>query len=248
MGKTHEALERAAKEFQKKQQEFPSMPSPEAVVVPPRRPAIQSDKDRYEDLKTNILTRYTDGSIKTILFAATTHGDGCSTTSLNFATTLAKDSRLKVLLIEVNLRTASLHEVFNIDDNQGLSAIVKDESDVGGKIKKVGAGNLFVIPCGGKYTDPVALLESEQFSDFLEKMRDRFDYIILDAPPVPNFSECRALCARVDGAVLVIKSGKTRRQVALRAKRQMEEAGGKLLGVVLNKKKYYIPDWIYRRL
>jgi Mrp family chromosome partitioning ATPase len=79
-------------------------------------------------------------------------------------------------------------------------------------------------------------------------MRDKFDYVILDAPPVPAFPECLVLCAKVDGVVLVVESGKTRRQVALRARKQVEEVGGKVLGVVLNKRKYYIPEWIYRRL
>ncbi len=87
-----------------------------------------------------------------------------------------------------------------------------------------------------------------QFNHFLEKMQEEFDHIILDAPPVPSFSECRTLCSRVDGVVLVLNSERTRRQVARRSKEQLEEAGGRLLGVVLNKKKYYIPDWIYRRL
>ncbi len=79
-------------------------------------------------------------------------------------------------------------------------------------------------------------------------MRECYDYVVLDAPPVHGFSECLALCTKVDGVVLVIASGKTREHVALSAKKQVEEAGGKLLGVVVNKRRYYIPDCIYRRL
>ncbi len=79
-------------------------------------------------------------------------------------------------------------------------------------------------------------------------MKDSYNYVVLDAPPVLEFAECRVLCAKVDGVVLVIDSGKTHRPVAIRAKRQLEDAGGKLLGVVLNKKKNYIPDFIYRRM
>jgi len=72
--------------------------------------------------------------------------------------------------------------------------------------------------------------------------------LILDAPPVPIFSEFRVLCRKVDGVVLVILSEKTRKQVAQKAKREIEEAGGHILGVVLNKRKYYIPKWLYKRL
>ncbi len=77
-------------------------------------------------------------------------------------------------------------------------------------------------------------------------MRDSYDYVVLDAPPVHGSPECRVLCAKVDGVVLVIESGKTTRSVALSAKKQLEDAGGKLLGVILNKKKNYIPEFIYR--
>ena len=64
----------------------------------------------------------------------------------------------------------------------------------------------------------------------------------------PAFRKHRVLCTKVDGVVLVIEAGKTREQVAVRAKKELEEAGGKVLGVVLNKRKYHIPEWIYKRL
>ena len=79
-------------------------------------------------------------------------------------------------------------------------------------------------------------------------MSDGYDHVVLDAPPFLGIPECRVLCAKVNGVVLVIESGRTRRQVALSAKKQLEGAGGKLLGVVLNKRKYYIPEYIDRWL
>ena len=94
----------------------------------------------------------------------------------------------------------------------------------------------------------VGLFESGRFDRFLKKVRESFDYIILDAPPVPRFPECRVLCTKADGVILVLEAGNVRRHVALRAKRTLEEAGARLLGVVLNRRKYYIPEWIYNRL
>ncbi len=76
----------------------------------------------------------------------------------------------------------------------------------------------------------------------------KYDYVILDGPSVPGSSDVRVICNKVDGVVLVLEAGKTRKQVAVRAKQELEEAGGKLLGVVLNKRKFYIPEWIYKRL
>jgi Mrp family chromosome partitioning ATPase len=79
-------------------------------------------------------------------------------------------------------------------------------------------------------------------------MRESFDYLILDAPPVTIFSETQVISSKVDGVILILESGKTRRQVAQKAKKEIEAAGGNFLGVVLNKRKFYIPKWLYKRL
>ncbi|NIO20777.1 MAG: polysaccharide biosynthesis tyrosine autokinase [Candidatus Aenigmarchaeota archaeon] len=248
MGKTYEALKWAEKEYQANRR----VPSPEPPLSgrlePPKRVSTVNDVERYQDMKTNILTRYPDGSIKTIMFVGTAHGDGTSTTAINFSTNVARDCQLKVLLIDANLRTPSLHDVFKIDQASGLSDLVSACGRVSSPIKKVGPGNLYVIPCGGNYSEPVTLFESKRFDQFLKLVRERFNYVILDGPPVHSSAECRVLCSKVDGVVLVVESEKTRRPIALRAKMELEEAGGKILGVVLNKKRYHIPEFIYRRL
>ena len=248
MGKTYEALEQAEKEYQASREAPMAEPSPSGRPKPPKRASGRTAMERYQDLKTNLLTRYPDGSIKTILFTGTTHGDGSSTTAINFATTLARDCKLKVLLVDVNLRTPSLHEVFKIDKTSGLSDLLTNSGQMASPVRKVGPGNLYVLPCGGDHSGPVSLFESGRFEQFLKTMRESFDYVILDAPPVPAFSESRVICGKVDGVILVVKSGKTRHQVALRVKKELQEAGGKILGVVLNKRRFYIPEWIYRRL
>jgi protein-tyrosine kinase len=72
--------------------------------------------------------------------------------------------------------------------------------------------------------------------------------VIFDSAPVIGFADTQSLCTKVDGVILVVNYDKTRRQVALRAKKELEEAGANILGVIINRRKYYIPDWIYRRL
>ena len=248
MGKTHEALERAEKEYQESLPKASREPDKARGTKAPQQALHQVDTERYLDLKVNLLTRYPDKSIKTILFTATTHGDGASTTAINFATTLAKDCQLKVLLVDVNMRTPALHEVFHIDQNKGLSNFLSNSGKIPGHIQKIGPGSFYVLPCGSNHSGPVGLFESARFDRFLKTMRERFDYVILDAPPFSQFSDSRVICSKVDGVILVLKSGTTRRQVALRVKKELEDSGGKLLGVVMNKHRYYIPRWIYKRL
>lgn len=248
MGKTYEALEWAEKDYRASRQETLPVPVPRPKVKPYRRPwTLLPPHKAYEDLKTNLLNRYRDGSIKTILFAGTTHGDGVSTTASNFAIALAVDSRRKVLLIDANLRTPNLHAVFRIDRSPGLSDLMARNGRRARPVK-VGPGNFHVMLCGRPHSEVLALFESPVFEQFLNKMRERYDYVIFDGPPIHDSSECRVLCAKVDGVVLVIEAGKTRQQVVLSAKKQLEEAGGKILGVVLNKRRFHIPEFIYKRL
>jgi capsular exopolysaccharide synthesis family protein len=153
-----------------------------------------------------------------------------------------------VLLIDANLRSPRLHELFDIEYNKGLSNLLTMKEDEALPYKKVEHGNLYVIPSGKKGIGPLTIFESVRFEKKLKMMRERFDYIILDAPPMNGYAESRVIATKVDGVILVIESGKTRRQVAIRAKQELEEAGTKVLGVILNRRKHYIPEWIYNRL
>jgi capsular exopolysaccharide synthesis family protein len=203
----------------------------------------------YEDLKTNILSRYPADTIKSILFNGIRHGGGCTTTSINFAHSLASDARNKVLLIDVNLRTPQLHQIYKDKQLPELEDLVAEGGNLVSQIEKTGPGNLYAISCGGgSLWGPMGLFESSQFEQFLEAVHNTFDYLILDAPPVLIYAEFRILCARVDGVVLVLESGHVRKHVAMRAKKELEDAGARILGVVLNRRKHYIPGWIYRRL
>lgn len=248
MGKTYEALERGKKGLEKDFSRPLSEPKRLTDAIPPRHSSIHMAMERYEDLKSNLFTRYPKSLLRMILFNGTYHSNGSSTTAATFAAMLARDSQLKVLMVDINLRSPSLHRLFKIYQAPGLSDILTHGGQIAFKIEKVGPENLYLLPCGGRYTRGAALFENSGLDDFLRMIRARFDHIILAGGPYPTLPEYRAIYAKVDGVVLVIESGKTRRPVALAAKKELEEAGGRVLGVVLNRRKYYIPGWIYKRL
>ena len=110
-----------------------------------------------------------------------------------------------------------------------------------------------VITAGQKLFDGdefnhIQSFKSSELMRILDEQKDLYDFIILDSAPVNQYSDTRILSSMVDGIILVVKSGKTRRQVVARAKDIIMESGGNILGVVLNKTKHYIPDWIYKKL
>lgn len=248
MGRTHEALERADKEFQTNLLETPNDAHKEVVVKRPGKLPMQTLTDRFQGVKTKLVTGFPLGTVKTILFAGIAHGDGCTTTAVNFAKTMAQNCRLNVLLIDANLRTPKLHEVFNVECDQGVGDLLNKEKEQTSLFKKVGYENLCLMTCGKKNSGPLTIFESSRFDKNLKLMREKFDYVILDGPPISAYAETKVMGQKVDGVILVINSGKTRKQVADRAKQEMEEAGAKILGVILNNRKNYIPEWIYKRL
>ena len=247
MGKTHEALERAEKEHQKNLIKLPDDSQTEVAVKGPDQFVVRAPSDRYHNVKTKLINCFPAGSIRTILVTSTANKAGSSTTAVSFATTLARDCKLNVLLIDANLRTPKLHKIFNIECDKGLLNLLTIEEKKKSLFRKIGRGNLSVIPCGSGKLAPLTLFESVRFENFLNYVRKNFAYVILDAPPV-SCAETKLMSTKVDGVILVIESGKTRRPVAIRAKRELEENGANILGVILNRRKYYIPEWIYKRL
>ena len=209
---------------------------------------IQPDLEWYENIKTRLFSRYSDESVKSIMFTGIAHGSGTTTTAISFAKSLAMYNKVKVLLIDANLRTPNLQNVFGIKNNSGLADLLSGKNSKAFKIMQMGQGYLCVLANGENRFEPASLFESQQFDKLLKKMRNLFDFIVIDAAPLATFPEFRILTEKVDGVILVIQSGKTRRQVALRAKQDLEESGAKVLGVVLNRRKYHIPEWLYQRM
>ncbi len=249
MGKTYEALVRAEKEVKRQSNlDISKKTTANLPQVMPHPISVRPSADQYDELKMNLFTRQVHAPLKTLLFTGVGEGCGCSTTAVNFARALAKDKHLRVLLVDVNFRKPSIHRFFKMDPNEGMSELLGGDLDMNSKIRKIDSGNLSVIPSGDRFTEPLGLFGSERINRLFSEINGHFNYLILDGPPVPASSETRILCNKVDGVVLVLEAGKTRRQVAIRAKKQIEESGGEILGTVLNKRKHYIPEWLYRRL
>ena len=248
MGRIIEALERAEREFQKIDG-GPAVDTKEKQWLTPVGPSnAQIVALKVVDLKTRLITRYSGQTVKSVLITATRPGSGASTTSVSLATALAKDSHLKVLLVDTNMRTPGLHEVFKTETTGGLyDLLYKDDVNLM-KFKKVGPGELYLLTSGVSHPMEDNHFSPELFEKFIQRARESFDYIILDSAPINSYPDSQAICSKVDGVILVIEAGMTRRQVALRAKKELEDAGATIFGVVLNRRIYYIPNWIYKRL
>ena len=158
MGKTFEALRRAEDEYQERLSPVRSRPlsprvrqqprsarSGPAPLLQPRLPIVDSATEPYEDLKTNLFARHPEDSFKTVLFLATSNGSGCTTTAVNFAAVLAKNTQLKVLIAEVNLRTPSRHKAYKAQPDNNLRDFLAGDTQNFMNLRKVRPWNFYVL-------------------------------------------------------------------------------------------------------
>jgi Mrp family chromosome partitioning ATPase len=198
-----------------------------------------------------LLAHYPVGSIKTILFTGCSPGVGVTTVAANFAAMISRDAEEGVLLIDANFTAPKITQFFVNDPVNGREHVSSDSNMLAiglGTPVKADSCNVYVLPLSLEHLDPIAILESNGFIQYLELMRRRFNYVIIDAPSVHEYAESLVLASKVDGIIVVIQSGKTRRHVATETKKKLEDAGGRVLGVILNRSKRYIPEFIYKRL
>jgi Mrp family chromosome partitioning ATPase len=208
-------------------------------------------KDRFEELKVNFLGRFMEAPPQTVLFVGIGEGDGASTVAFSFANSLAEDGRAKILLVDGDLRPNGMGSGRALGwAGAGAEPSAPPGSDSDDELyPEMGpVDNLFILPSARDCREPVAFFQSNQFQEFLNLLCERFNFVVFDAPPLNSRPESFALCTKVDGVVLVLNAGQTRRRTALWAKKRIEELGGKVLGVVLNRTKYHIPKWLYKRI
>lgn len=201
----------------------------------------------YLELTAKFLRRYGNSDTKTILLTGTEPGAGTSTTAANFAIALAHDPQLNVLLV-TNFRDPALQRIFKFDPSKGLSHPNLINTDFPKIFPLIGQQQSQILPTIDQLSDPIRFFKSDWFDKFLTPAQAEFDYIILDGPPILRVPESLFVSCKVDGVILVVEAGKTKKHLAQRAIQQIEDVGGKIIGVVLNRRKNYIPEWIYRHL
>jgi len=184
-------------------------------------------------IRTNVL--FTTGGKASLKLLVTSAGpqEGKTTTASTLATTMAS-SGSRTLLIDTDMRRPRVHKVFGMEAEQGLSTVIVGETDLDQAIQASAVPSLDVLPCGPVPPNPAELLGSPRFLEIVEALAQRYDRLVFDSPPVVAVTDSMVLAGQVDGVVLVLKSGRTTRELAKQAKKQLDDVGAKLLGCVMN--------------
>ena len=195
----------------------------------PRSPVAEA----YRALRTNIQFSSLDRPLRTLLITSAGPDEGKSTTLANLAIVVAEGGT-RVLVVDCDLRRASLHTLFDLDNDRGLTSLFLGDDAQPLPVQDTAVPNLQVLTSGPLPPNPSELLGSRQMTRVLERLRDAAELVLFDAPPVVAVTDAALLAPRVDGVLLVVDAGATRRDVARRARGQLDKVNARLLGVVLN--------------
>ena len=185
---------------------------------------------------------------RVVMFAAIDSGNGCSHVCAQAAEVLAGTVTGSVCLVDANLRTPSLPEFFGVSNHHGLADSLRNSGSIRDFAKKLRPPNLWLLSCGSLAADSSALLNSELMKARISELRKEFDYVLIDSPPLNTYSDGIVLGQLSDGLVLVLEANSTRREAALRATESLNAKQVRVLGAVLNKRTFPIPDSLYHRL
>ncbi len=208
------------------------MPKPLDLITltNPRSPAAEA----YHTLRTNLTFAALDKPIETLVVTAPTADASKSVVLANLAVTLAQGER-RTLLVDADLRRPALHGIFDVANERGLTTMfVEEKAMENPPLVKTGVENLWFLPSGPLPPNPADLLGSRRMEQVIAALKSHADIVLFDAPPVIAVTDAVVLGAKVDGVLLVISAGRTRRDHTQRAKELLERVHVRLVGAVLN--------------
>jgi capsular exopolysaccharide synthesis family protein len=189
--------------------------------------------EAYRSLRPSIIYNTKTGRLQTLVLTSTAPGDGKSFTAANLGIALAQQ-KSKTLLVDTDLRRGVQHNTFGVPKEPGFSNYLCGQVISADIVNETHIPNLAMISCGSLVPNPSELLGSLQMRRFLDEMRRKFDVIIFDTPPLNAATDAVVLGTQVDGVAIVVRAGKTHREVARQKLELFQNLEAKIIGVVLN--------------
>ncbi|MEG0642096.1 MAG: CpsD/CapB family tyrosine-protein kinase [Clostridium sp.] len=207
--------------------------------------------EAFRTLRTNIDFFNIDKNLKTLAITSPTPGDGKSTTISNLAIAIAQSGK-SVILVDCDLRRPVVHKLFSISNNLGITDMLVNKDSTKEYIHRTDIENLYLLPCGTKPPNPAEVLNSDKMNTIIKGLKERFDIVLLDVPPILAVADSRIVCGRADGVILLCSYGQTPKSAIVQSKHELTKIKANLIGAILTKvpqnkgnySYYYYGDYI----
>ncbi|MBQ3547897.1 MAG: CpsD/CapB family tyrosine-protein kinase [Clostridia bacterium] len=225
-------------------------PNENLLINDIRKKVTFSIVEAYKNIRTNTIALMTKKDAKVLAISSPNASEGKSTTALNVAITVSQLEK-KVLIIDADAHRPSLHKKLKIENDLGILNLIVDDSNLADAIHSHN-NNLDVITCGTNTSKPSELLNSEKFDELLEKLKEKYDYIIIDTPPINPVSDALVIAQKVDAIILVVRAASTTHEAFRKALKSLGVLELKVDGVIINgadprPKGYYKSKYSYYR-
>ena len=206
---------------------------PKDVGVLHKQSGMSPDAEAYRILRTNIEFNRKNPEDNSITVVSGGAGEGKSTTLVNLAYVCAQGG-YTTLMVDADLRRPRLHTFFDINNSVGLTNYLTTDLALEDVILQTPVDNLYFLPSGILPADAAGILNSRRMSELLQDVKQRFDLVLVDSPPILGVSDAAVLASEVDLTMVVVQHRKLPRNMLLRVKEAAENVGGQVIGVVLN--------------
>lgn len=191
--------------------------------------------EAYRLIRTNIEFSNIDNNIKTILITSAQQNEGKSTVISNLATTFASLEHKRVLIMDCDLRNPSIHKMFKISNLYGLTDVLTGQKNIDKCIEKTKIEGLDILKVGKIPPNPSEILQSKRMRDFMDVIKQHYDYIFIDSPPIGLVTDAGILAQYADGTILLVGANEANIEATKIAKERLEGVNANILGAILNK-------------
>lgn len=209
-------------------------PSALITLSNPRSPISEA----YRTLRTNIEFSSFDRQLRTLVVTSAGPEEGKSTTLANLAVAMAQSGK-RVMLVDCDLRKPSQHVIFDLRNERGLTSLMVPNADLSNPpLQETAQEGLSLLTAGSLPPNPSEMLGSKRMEEIIRQLRERADIVIFDAPPILAVTDAAVLATKVDGVLLVVNAGGTKRDHMQRAHALLKKVNAPLIGAVLNNVKF----------
>ncbi|GAB5493400.1 MAG: CpsD/CapB family tyrosine-protein kinase [Phototrophicaceae bacterium] len=198
------------------------------TLTDPRSAAAEA----FRTLRTNLMFSSVENPIQTLLVTSSVDGEGKSDALANLAVTFAQGGN-KTILVDADLRRPSQHTIWGVKNHGLTSMMIDDASLANPPLIETSVDNLMILPAGDDAPNPADLLSSKRMSEVIGVLKARANYVLFDSPPVLAATDAALLGIKLDGVLMVVKSGESRRDQTSSARERLEQVNVRVIGAIL---------------
>ncbi len=254
MSRNFELLQKAAEERDRHQAEPVASVSPAAEWIRPAEGTGEGVMPQSvegfsrEEMNKLVQRLFPSDGARVVVFSTVERGAGCTWLTAQVAQTLAAQGRSSVCLVDANFRVPAMHDVFAINNQQGLSDAVVDGGRTQDYLRSTPQSNLWLLTNGSPEKAAQAVASSQALLECVQQLRAQFEYVLIDSAPMNLYNDTLSIASAADGIALVLKANSSRREIAQKMVQEARSANIRVLGAVLNQRTFPVPESVYRRL